>query len=97
MKSSTPPDLLHYDSKRSCCESPLDADLFPDLERLKTNKINRGRIASIYLQSFGIGLQKKELTVDEEAWSEYVKHPNFRSCYDLSMAKLALKKIVLTL
>lgn len=66
-------------------------DLFPDLDQIGTNAANRGRIASIFVESIGIGTQSKSLTIDEEAWSQCVAHPNFPACYQLSMAKLELQ------
>ena len=84
-------EVLHFDPARPCCETPAAADLFPDLLHLKTNQTNRGRVASIIIESRGIGVQRSELIVNNEAWGECVKTPHFRACYDLSMAKLALQ------
>ena len=88
-------ETLHYDSTHPCCESPSAADLFPDLLRLDHNTENRGRIASIFFESLGLGIHSRRLTIDESAWCECVKHPNFQACYDLSMARLALQKAML--
>ena len=52
-------------------------------------------MASIFIESVGIGDQDRRLTIDEAAWNECVKHPNFRACYDLSMARLAMEKALL--
>ena len=95
MKTQTHPEVLHYQATHPCCESPADADLFPDLLHLEANKNNHGRFASIYLESVGVGIQDWQLTIDETSWKECVKHSNFRACYDLSMAKLALEKAIL--
>jgi hypothetical protein len=89
--SSSLPGFLHFDPARPCCETAAAADLFPNLLNLKTNQINRGRVASVVMQSEGIGVQRSELIVDSQAWEECVKTPHFRACYDLSMAKLALQ------
>jgi len=88
-------EVLHYDPSRPCCETPASADLFPDLRHLANNGDNRGRVASIFMESIGLGIQGRHVTVDEAAWKECVKHPNFRACYDLSMAKLALQNAML--
>lgn len=85
------PEALHFDPARPCCESPAAADLFPDLLHLKTNQSNRGRVATIVMESRGIGVQRSELIVNNKAWEECVKTPHFRACYDLSVAKLALQ------
>lgn len=85
-------EVLHFDPTRPCCETPAAADLFPDLLILKVNQSNRGRVASIVIESRGIGVQRSELSVDSETCEECVKAPHFRACYDLSMAKLALQE-----
>lgn len=96
MKTNTStPAVLPYNPERSCCETPASADLFPDLLRLEHNKENRGCVASIFIESIGLGIQGRRLTIDEAAWNECVKHPNFRACYDLSMARLALQQAML--
>ncbi len=38
--------------------------------------------------------QHRVVTVGDRAWEECVKAPNFRACYDLSMAKLALQEAI---
>ena len=95
MKTTSHPEVLHYDPTHPCCESSTAADLFPDLLRLKDNAENRGRVASIFIESIGIGVQERRLTIDETAWNECLKHPNFRACHDLSMARQALQQAML--
>ena len=92
MKTKSISEVLHFDPSHPCCETPASADLFPDLLRLVHNRQNRGRIASVLIESFGIGIQSRRLSIDESAWNECVKTPNFRPCYDLSMANLAMNQ-----
>ncbi|MDR3405532.1 MAG: hypothetical protein P4L99_23760 [Chthoniobacter sp.] len=93
MKTNTAfPEVLHYDPSHPACETPAAADLFPDLLHLSTNHRHRGRIATVLIESDGVGVQHREVTIDPVAWAECVKSPNFRACYDLSMAKLALQE-----
>ncbi len=84
-------EFPHYDPSQPCCETPASADLFPDLLHLLNNEENRGRVASTFIESIGIEIQGRQLTMDESVWNECVKHPNFQACYDLSRAKLALQ------
>lgn len=95
MSFSSLHEVLHHDPARPCGESPGSADLFPDLMRLDRNVENRDRVASIYVESIGIGDQTHRLTTDGEAWSACLKHPNFRACYDLSMVRLAMQQALL--
>ena len=93
MKTETQfPEVLHFDPAHPCCATPSSADLFPDLLNLDTNKRNRGRVVTDVVESCGVVTQNCVLTVDTKAWEECVKSLNFRACYDLSMAKLALQE-----
>jgi len=75
MKTQTHPEVLHYHAARPGCESAAAADLFRDLLHLEANKENCGRVASIYIEAVGIGLQDWQLSIDEAAWKDCVNHP----------------------
>jgi hypothetical protein len=62
--------------------------LFPDVARLETNKPHKGEVFGCRLTSFGIGVQSVEFSVDDQKWQRCIECPHYRSCYDLSMAKL---------
>lgn len=95
MKTLSHREVLHYDPSRPSCESPAAGDFFPDLLHLVKNVENRGRVASIFIESMGIGIQDYRMTIDEAAWNECVTRPNFRACYDLSMARMAMQQAML--
>ncbi len=97
MKKLNGREVLHYEPSQRCCDTPSRGDLFPDLLRLDYNVENRGRVASIFVESLGIGIQDRRLAFDEKAWEDCMKQPNFRACYDLSMARLVLQEAVLKL
>jgi hypothetical protein len=65
-------------------------DLFPDLSRVEFNKPCAGRAFAVQVNSCGLGVQSREMKVDETAWEECVRCPDYRPCYDLSTAKLVL-------
>jgi hypothetical protein len=44
--------------------------------------------------SHGIGVQNRSLQVKPEGWDECVQCPDYRTCYDLSMAKLHMKTLL---
>jgi hypothetical protein len=65
--------------------------LFPDFEHLNyDNQPTDGKAFRVIVQKIGIGTQRRELVVKPEAWDECVACPEYRTCYDLSMARLAL-------
>ena len=44
----------------------------------------------VLLESKGIGLSGRSITADPEQWKRCVACEQYRSCYDLSMAKMLL-------
>jgi hypothetical protein len=69
---------------------PCYGDLFPDLSRIAFNRPCAGRAFAVEVNSYGVGVQSRGMTVDEQAWEECVRCPDYRPCYDLSTAKLVL-------
>lgn len=65
--------------------------LFPDFEHLNYNRPSEGRAFGVFVEQIGAGRQRRELHVKQEQWDECVACPGFHACYELSMAKLALK------
>jgi hypothetical protein len=71
--------------KRQCY-----GNLFPDLSRIEPNTTNSGVVFGCRLSSLGSGAQPAaEIFVDDKMWERCTECSHFRSCFDLSMAKLA--------
>jgi len=70
--------------------------LFPDFGHLNFNQPTEGKAFSVFVKRIGIGTQRRELTVKPDAWDECVACPEYRTCYDLSMAKLALHEALVS-
>lgn len=85
-------EVLHFDEHQACCSNPGVGDLFPDLLLLEKNVLNRGRVLGVYLAAIGLGVQERRVVEDPKAWKACIESPNFRSCYDLSVAKLHLQE-----
>lgn len=79
----------------SCCDAHCLGTLFPDLLHLETNKTNKGHVYGIRIESYGIGVHRREVTVDEEALAHCQKSPHFDRCLHLSMARLMLQQAAL--
>jgi hypothetical protein len=92
--NAVPPlkEVLHFDKHQACCSNPAMGDLFPDLLLLEKNVLNRGRVLGAYLAASGLGIQERRVVEDPQAWQACIESPNFRSCYDLSLAKLHLQE-----
>jgi hypothetical protein len=87
--------MLHFNSEVACCDDPAAGDLFPDLLNLAPNRENRGRIATVVMESHGIGKAKPVIRIDRAAWLKCSAHPSFNSNYRLSMALLNLQQALL--
>jgi hypothetical protein len=69
--------------------------IFPDMLDLRINRENRGKVFGAFVQSVGVGVQNRRVSLDSAAWEECTKCADYRSCYDLSLGKLALQEAVL--
>lgn len=67
-------------------------NMVPDFEHLQYNKPTEGRAFRVFVENIGAGRQRREFEVKPENWEECSACANYRSCYDLSMAKLALSR-----
>jgi hypothetical protein len=66
--------------------------LLPDFEHLNHNKPTEGRAFRVFVENIGAGRQRRDQEVKAEAWDECVACADYRPCYELSMAKLALHR-----
>jgi hypothetical protein len=64
--------------------------LFPDFTRLKLNQPLGGQCFTALVTSRGLGVQSRKLEVQPEAWDKCIQCPDYRTCYDLSVAKLLM-------
>lgn len=64
--------------------------MFPDLDRLNLNRPLAGKAFEVLVSSQGIGVSARQVKLRPEGWDECTACRDYRDCYDLSMAKLAL-------
>jgi hypothetical protein len=67
-------------------------NLVPDFERLQHNRPTEGKAFRVFVENIGAGTQRRELELKSEGWDECAGCADYRPCYDLSMAKLALHR-----
>lgn len=77
------------DEPKSCY-----GDMFPDLDRLERNCPLQGKAFAVLVQSKGIGVSGRTVTVNADQWRTCVACEHYRDCYDLSMAKLLFTHVV---
>ena len=68
--------------------------MFPDFTRLQKNKPLESQAFTALVVSHGIGVQDRKLEVKREGWEKCTACPDYRTCYDLSMARLAMNTVL---
>ena len=64
--------------------------MLPDLSHEHLNQRNEGKAFSLLVKSGGINVQSRTVTVKPEEWDDCLQCPDYRTCYDLGMARLQL-------
>jgi hypothetical protein len=68
--------------------------MFPDFTRLERNKPVEGVAFTALVMSQGIGVQGRKLEVKGDGWDKCVACSDYRTCYDLSLAKLLMNTLL---
>ena len=68
--------------------------MFPEFTRLKRKEKLEGQAFTALAVSSGTGTQGRSLEVKREAWEKCVACPDYRTCYDLSLATLLMNNIL---
>jgi hypothetical protein len=68
--------------------------MFPDFTRLEKNKPLVSAAFSALVVSHGIGVQNRALEVKQDGWEKCTTCPDYRTCYDLSLAKLFMNTVL---
>jgi hypothetical protein len=64
--------------------------MFPNLSKTLFNQWLEGRAFKMLVESSGMGISGRNMSVKMEEWKKCVTCPSYRECYDLSMATLLL-------
>lgn len=70
--------------------------LFPDFTRLKHGEQQDGQAFSAVIAGAGTGAQKRNLDVKTDAWLKCSSCPDYRSCYELSVAKMLMNQVLMS-
>jgi len=66
-------------------------EMFPDMGSFRRNRPQSGHAISATVTSVGAGVQGRSVTVNRDGWEECRHCVDYRTCYDLSMAKLGVE------
>jgi hypothetical protein len=69
--------------------------MFPDFTLLKRKEALEGQAFTALVVSSVTGAQGRALEVKREAWGRCVECPDYRTCYDLSVAKLLMNHVLM--
>ena len=70
--------------------------MFPDFTRLKRRERLEGWALTALVTGSGTGARGRSLEVKAEAWERCVACPDYRTCYDLSLAKLEMNDVLMS-
>ena len=65
--------------------------IFPDLSRVENNKLLAGKVFKVRINCTGMMPQSRQLESDLQAWEECQRCEQYRGCFDLSIARLAIQ------
>lgn len=68
--------------------------MMPDFGRLRYNKPTEGKAFRVFIEKIGIDTQRREVELKADAWDDCLECPEYRSCYDLGMAQVALRGLL---
>ena len=68
--------------------------MFPDFTRLKRKVKLEGQAFAALVTGSGTGAEGRKLEVKGEAWEKCVACPDYRTCYDLSLARLEMNEVL---
>jgi len=69
--------------------------MLPDFTRLKRKERLEGQAFSALATGSGTGTHGRSLEVKDDAWENCVACPDYRTCYDLSLAKLLMNQVLI--
>ena len=76
-------------------DSECYGTMFPDFTLLKRKEKLEGQAFTALVVSSGMGAHGRNLEVKADAWEKCVACPDYRVCYDLSLAKLLMNNVLM--
>lgn len=68
--------------------------MFPDFTRLQKNVLLTSPAFSAMVENRGMGVQGWKLEAERAGWEKCVACTDYRTCYDLSLAKLLMNTLM---
>lgn len=64
--------------------------MLPDLSHEHLNQRDEGKAFSLLVESCGINVQSRTVPIKPEEWEDCLQCRDYRTCYDLGMARRQL-------
>lgn len=64
--------------------------MYPDLSVHRFNEVRKGKVFDVFVHSSGLGVDERTFAMKSEEWDRCTECPEYRHCFDLSIAKLTL-------
>ena len=65
--------------------------MYPDLTVRRFNEPRKGKVFDVFIESSGLGIHDRRFMTKMDEWIRCTECPEYRHCFDLSIAKLALE------
>ena len=65
--------------------------MYPDLSVHRFNEVRIGKVFDVVVESSGLGVHNRRFTTKTDEWNRCTECPEYRHCFDLSIAKLTLE------
>jgi hypothetical protein len=66
--------------------------IYPDLSQFRFGKESVGKVFRLKIDTLGPGHRDRHLETDLVQWRDCMRCEEFRGCYDLSTAKMAMQQ-----
>jgi len=71
--------------------------IFPDVTRIQFGCPAVGKVFTILIDTVGPGKRTRKLNIDEAAWDDCRRCDDFQNCYNFSLAKLEMQRVLVSL
>jgi hypothetical protein len=65
--------------------------MYPDLSARRFNEVRQGKVFDVFIESSGFVVHNRTFKTKTDKWGRCTECPEYRHCFDLSIAKLTLE------
>lgn len=87
-------------SDRHSADAPAKScfgTIFPNVDQIQFGQPAAGKVFTILVDTIGPGQRTRKLEIDEAAWDDCRLCDDFQNCYNFSLAKLEMQRVLVSL